>query len=72
MQMTSWIERQIFGDPGRVHFEGRVVREAIERARDAVASLCGTTSNRVVFTSGATEAFWRTFKMAASSNGARA
>jgi len=56
MQMTSWIERQIFGDPGRVHFEGRVVREAIERARDAVASLCGTTSNRVVFTSGATEA----------------
>lgn len=54
--MTAWIEGQAFGDPGRVHFEGRLAREAIERAREAVASLCGTTANRVVFTSGATEA----------------
>ena len=55
-EMTAWIEGQAFGDPGRVHFEGRLAREAIERAREAVASLCGTTANRVVFTSGATEA----------------
>ena len=44
------------GDPGRVHAEGHVVRDAIERAREAVALLLGTTANRVVFTSGATEA----------------
>ena len=54
--MTSWIEQGGTGDPGRVHAEGRVVRDAIERAREAVAQLLGTTANRVVFTSGGTEA----------------
>lgn len=44
------------GDPGRVHTEGRVVRVAVEEARDQVASLLGCRSREVVFTSGATEA----------------
>jgi cysteine desulfurase len=54
--MASWIEQGGAGDPGRVHAEGRVVRDAIERARESVAALLGTTANRIVFTSGGTEA----------------
>lgn len=54
--MSTWLELACSGDPGRVHVEGRVVRDAIEGAREAVAALLGTTANRVVFTSGATEA----------------
>jgi cysteine desulfurase len=54
--MTTWLERRQAGDPARVHAEGHVVRDAVERAREAVALLLGTTANRVVFTSGGTEA----------------
>lgn len=54
--MAAWLERGWAGDPGRVHTEGHVVRDAIESARECVAELLGTTANRVVFTSGATEA----------------
>ncbi len=54
--MTAFIERNSTGDPGRVHAEGRAVRDAVESAREALATLLGTTPNRVVFTSGGTEA----------------
>jgi cysteine desulfurase len=54
--LTTWLEQGRPGDPGRVHSEGHVVRDAVERAREAVARLVGTTPNRVVFTSGGTEA----------------
>jgi cysteine desulfurase len=54
--MTSWLDAPWSGDPGRVHTEGHVVRDALESAREAVAALLGTTANRVVFTSGGTEA----------------
>ena len=54
--MAAWLEHRGVGDPGRVHAEGHAARDAIETARDAVAALLGTTANRVVFTSGATEA----------------
>jgi cysteine desulfurase len=43
-------------DPGRLHEEGRVVRDALETARVQVAELFGTTPRQVVFTSGGTEA----------------
>ena len=52
--MVSWLGRT--ADPGRVHTEGRMVRAAIEDAREAVASLVGVRAREVVFTSGATEA----------------
>ncbi len=52
--MVEWLGRT--ADPGRVHTEGRMVRAAIEDARDAVAALVGVRSRQVVFTSGATEA----------------
>ncbi len=54
--MSSWLGGRSAGDPGRVHAEGHAVRDTIERAREAVALLLGTTANRVVFTSGGTEA----------------
>jgi cysteine desulfurase len=43
------------GDPGRLHGEGRVVRDALEDAREQVADLVAVTPREVVFTSGATE-----------------
>ncbi len=43
------------GDPGRVHEEGRTVRDALEAARSQVAHLVGVVGRQVVFTSGATE-----------------
>ncbi len=43
-------------DPGRLHHEGLVAREALELARTSVAVLFGSRSREVVFTSCATEA----------------
>jgi cysteine desulfurase len=56
--MTNWLEPPwaLLGDPGRVHTEGRIVRVAVEEAREAVAGLLGTRPRQVVFTSGGTEA----------------
>ena len=42
-------------DPGRIHEEGRTVRDALEVARGQVAELVGVAGRQVVFTSGATE-----------------
>ncbi len=42
-------------DPGRLHEEGRIVRDALEMARSQVATLVGVTGRQVIFTSGATE-----------------
>jgi cysteine desulfurase len=44
------------GDPGRLHEEGRTIRDALETARAQVADLLGVTARQVVFTSGGTEA----------------
>ena len=44
------------GDPGRLHEEGRIVRDALEEARGQVGILLGAMPRQVVFTSGATEA----------------
>jgi cysteine desulfurase len=44
------------GDPGRLHEEGRIVRDALEEARAMVADFLGAVPRQIVFTSGATEA----------------
>lgn len=44
------------GNPSSIHLEGRKARTIIENARQQVASLCGVDPDRIVFTSGATEA----------------
>jgi cysteine desulfurase len=53
--MRAWIDGPA-ADPGRVYEEARVVRRAIEDARDAVAVLLGVAARQVIFTSGGTEA----------------
>ena len=48
--------RDHFGDPGRLHAEGRTTRVAVETAREQVAALFGARPREVVFTSSGTEA----------------
>jgi cysteine desulfurase len=45
-----------FGDPGRLHAEGRATRVALEGAREQVAAFLGARPREVVFTSSGTEA----------------
>lgn len=45
-----------FGDPGRLHAEGRATRVALETAREQVAVFFGARPREVVFTSSGTEA----------------
>ena len=47
---------ELGGNPSSVHRRGRLARRAVEQAREQVAALVGAASDRVVFTSGATEA----------------
>jgi cysteine desulfurase len=54
--MRAWEATGVTADPGRVHTEGRMVRAAVEEARDQVAALAGVRPRQVVFTSGGTEA----------------
>ncbi len=46
----------VFGNPSSVHQEGRVAASSLRIARDAVAALVVAAPERVVFTSGGTEA----------------
>ncbi len=45
-----------YGNPSSLHRLGRIARDAVERAREEVASLVGAQSREVIFTSGGTEA----------------
>jgi len=45
-----------FANPSSVHLEGRLVRQAIEQAREQVAALVNAHPSQVIFTSGGTEA----------------
>lgn len=47
---------EIGGNPSSVHGSGRAARALVEQARSRVAELAGVAAERVVFTSGATEA----------------
>lgn len=47
---------ELCGNPSSVHGHGRAVRKAMEDARAMIAGLAGAYPDRVVFTSGATEA----------------
>jgi cysteine desulfurase len=48
--------REQFGNPSSIHWHGRQVRSAIEKARKTVAGLLGTSPSELLFTSGGTEA----------------
>jgi len=53
--MAAWDDLGVTADPGRVHTEGRVVRAALEQAREQVATLFAVRPRQVVLTSGGTE-----------------
>ncbi|HEY5172999.1 MAG TPA: aminotransferase class V-fold PLP-dependent enzyme, partial [Acidimicrobiia bacterium] len=53
--MRPYLESS-FGDPGRLHSEGRATRVALETAREQVASFFGARPREIVFTSSGTEA----------------
>ncbi len=44
------------GNPSSIHAEGRAARAALQTARARLAALVGAAPERVVFTSGGTEA----------------
>src|SRR3954469_25493595 len=44
-----------FGNASSIHHHGQETRAAVERARESVASLLGSRSAEIVFTSGGTE-----------------
>ncbi len=45
-----------FGNPSSLHRRGRLAADALSRAREQVAALVGAQPDRVIFTSGGTEA----------------
>ena len=53
--MRPWIEEQ-FGNPSSSHIYGQRARQAVARAREAVAALIGAQADEIVFTGSATEA----------------
>ncbi len=53
--MLPFVEAS-FGDPGRLHAEGRTTRVALEQAREQVAAFFGARPREVMFTSSGTEA----------------
>lgn len=52
--MSECLERE-FGNPSSLHAAGRRARRLVEAARGAIAARVGAPSERLVFTSGATE-----------------
>jgi cysteine desulfurase len=45
-----------FGNPSSLHHEGRVARQAVEKARAQVAALIGAEPDEIIFTASGTEA----------------
>ena len=45
-----------FGNPGSIHAEGVVAKDAVSRARQKIGSLLGASPQDIIFTSGGTEA----------------
>lgn len=68
---VSEVARRLPGDPARHHAEGRAGRDVLEAARAAVAAALGATAERVVFTSGGTEAVHLAVRGAAAANRTR-
>ena len=47
---------EYFGNPSSHHEDGRIVKSAIENARNTIADLLNAAPNEIIFTSGGTEA----------------
>ncbi|MDE7401676.1 MAG: cysteine desulfurase NifS [Clostridia bacterium] len=53
--MTPYL-KEVYGNPSSLHTVGQVAKEALDKAREAVASLIGAKPNEIYFTSGGSEA----------------
>lgn len=53
--MTPYL-KQIYGNPSSLHTVGQVAKEALDGARQKIASLVGAKPNEIYFTSGGSEA----------------
>jgi len=60
-----------YGNPSSPHVYGRLMREAVERAREQVAELIQSAPGEVIFTSGGTEANNLAIRGAAAANTGR-
>ncbi|HEY3833112.1 MAG TPA: aminotransferase class V-fold PLP-dependent enzyme [Acidimicrobiia bacterium] len=56
LEATTRVLRDVYGDPGRLHDEGRVSRVALEQAREEVAAFVDARPREVVFCGSGTEA----------------
>ncbi|MEX2032020.1 MAG: aminotransferase class V-fold PLP-dependent enzyme, partial [Dehalococcoidia bacterium] len=65
------VAAELPGDPARRHTPGRAARDLLESARQAVATVLGATAERLVFTSGGTEAVHLAVQGAALANRTR-
>ena len=63
--MRPFIEME-FGNPSSMHYYGIQARKAVERAREQVAALLGSSPDEIIFTSGGTESNNMALKGAAS------
>lgn len=54
--MLPYLDLECFGNPSSGHQFGRVARAGLEQARQELADALGTRADRVIFTSGGTEA----------------
>lgn len=54
-EVVDRTQRDVYGNPASVHGAGAAARQAVELAREQVASLIGARPPEIVFTSGATE-----------------
>ena len=61
----------VYGNPSSTHFAGREARGAVEASRKQIANLVGTKAQRLIFTSGATEANNLVFKFAVRNLGVK-
>lgn len=68
---AAQVAEQFPGDPARAHAEGRAARDLLESARAAVAATLGAATDRVVFTSGGTEAVHLAIRGVAAANRTR-
>jgi len=60
--------KEKFGNPSSLHEDGRIVKEAVEKAREEVAALIGAVPEEIIFTSSGSEANNLALKGVAYSN----
>ena len=53
--MRPFLDEQ-YGNPSSFHMKGKVVRDAIDHAREQVATVLGARPDEMLFTSGGSEA----------------